>query len=96
MAKLILALSEWAGHGNIQPQQEVSSMKRLGILLVVAMFGLALACGGPAEKPADKPAEPETTAPAPDHPKPGEPEPEHPQPKPEHPQPGEPKPEHPK
>jgi hypothetical protein len=35
-----------------QSQQEVSRMKKLWILLIVAMFGLVLACGSKEEKKA--------------------------------------------
>jgi hypothetical protein len=68
-------------------------MKRLGILLIVAMFGLVLACGSQEEKAPAKSAAPPATgekvAPpaAPAAPTPSTPA----QPKPEH-----PKSEHPK
>ena len=73
-------------------------MKRFGILLIVAMFGLVLACGSGEEKKAPAktvappakaekvvpPAPPATPPPtAPVQPKPEEPKPEHP--KSEHP-----------
>jgi hypothetical protein len=68
-------------------------MKRFGILLIVAMFGLVLACGAQEEKkaPAKSAAPPATvekvtppappatpTPPAPEHPKPEHPKSEHP------------------
>jgi len=72
-------------------------MKRFGILLIVAMFGLVLACGSKEEeksKPATPPAQGEKVAPqAPlTAPVPSAPE----QPKPEHPKADPAKPEHPK
>lgn len=99
MAKFIPAL---AGVGfNRQSHQEVPIMKRLGILLIVMMFGFALACGSAEEKkPPAKPAAPPATVekpappPAPEHPKAEPAKPEHPTAEPT--KPGEAKPEHPK
>jgi hypothetical protein len=74
-------------------------MKRFGIWLIVAMFGLVLACGSGEEKKAPAksaapPATAEKVAPpaAPAAPAPAAPE----QPKPEHPKADPAKPEHPK
>lgn len=67
-------------------------MKRFGILLIVAMFGLVLACGSKEEeksKPATPPAQGEKVTPQAPPATPATPAPE--QPKPEH-----PKAEHPK
>jgi hypothetical protein len=73
-------------------------MKKFGILLIVAMFGLVLACGSQEEKAPAKTAAPPAKAekvvpPAPPAtPPPAAPE----QPKPEQPKPEHPKSEHPK
>jgi len=73
-------------------------MKRFGILLIVAMFGLVLACGSQEEKkapakPAAPPAAEKVAPPAPPAtPAPAAPE----QPKPEHPKGDPAKSEHPK
>jgi hypothetical protein len=77
-------------------------MKRFGILLIVAMFGLVLACGSKEEekpKRAAPPAQGEKVTPQAPPATPAPPAPEHPkaeQPKPEHPKGEQPKPEHPK
>ena len=83
-------------HGKANLNQEVNGMKRLGILLIVALFSMALVCGcGEEKKPPAKAEAPPTKAekaapPAPpEHPKADPTKPE--QPKPEH-----PKSEHPK
>jgi hypothetical protein len=78
--------------------QEATVMKRFGIVLIIALFGLVLACGQE-EKPAPKPAAPpaaEKGAP-PAAPKPAAPEHPKAEPaKPEHPAPAPGKPDHPK
>jgi hypothetical protein len=83
-------------HGRANLNPEVNGMKRLGILLIVAVFSMALVCGcGEEKKPPAKaeapPAKAEKAAPqAPaEQPKAAPGQPEHP--KPEH-----PKSEHPK
>jgi hypothetical protein len=97
-----LGLVHIGKRGQQHFSQEVAVMKRLGIVLLAALFGLALACGSAEEKkpPAKAPAPPAATAPkAPEQPKAEPGKPEHPKAepgKPEHPKPGEPKPEHPK
>ena len=47
-----------SGRGNTKFHQEVPIMKKFGILLIVAMFGLMLACGSQEEKAPAKPAAP--------------------------------------
>ncbi len=73
-------------------------MKRFGILLIVAIFGLVvLACGSKEEekaKSATPPAQGEKVVPQAPPAAPAPPAPE--QPKPEHPKGEQPKPEHPK
>jgi hypothetical protein len=88
-----------SGRGNTQSHQEVHVMKKFWIMLIVAMFGLVLACGSKEEKAPAKTAAPPAkaekvvppAAPAPQAPT-AAPAPSAPvQPKPEH-----PKSEHPK
>jgi hypothetical protein len=81
------------GHGNTQSHQEVHNMKRFGIWLIVALFGVVLVCGCGEEKkapakPAAPPAKAEKVVPpappatppavAPAQPKPEHPKSEHP------------------
>jgi hypothetical protein len=81
------------GHSNTHTYQEVTVMKRLGILLIAAMLGLVLACGSKEEQKAPAkqsappaaaekatPSAPPATLapPASEHPKPDQPKPEHP------------------
>jgi hypothetical protein len=75
-------------HGNTQSHEEVPKMKRFGILLIVAMLGLVLACGCSEEKkapvksatPPAKAEKPVTPAPpaTPPPAAPAQPKPEHP------------------
>src|SRR3989339_1326255 len=75
-------------HGDTQSHEEVPVMKRLGIWLIVATFGLVLVCGCGEEKkapakPAAPPAAAEKVAPpappaAPAPAAPAQPKPEHP------------------
>jgi hypothetical protein len=86
-------------HGKNQFHQEVTIMKRFGILFIIAMFSLALVCGcGEEKKPPAKPAAPapqaEKAAPPAPPAAPATPAPE--QPKAEHPKADPAKPEHPK
>ena len=82
--------------GQRQFHREVHDMKRFGILLIVAVFSLALVCGcGEEKKPPAKPEAPPAKAekPAP----PAKPEKPKAEPaKPEHPKAEPTKPEHPK
>ncbi len=73
-------------------------MKKIGILLIVAMFGLVLACGSQEEKaPAKQATPPEKTEKVAPQAPPAAPAPSAPeQPKPEQPKPEHPKSEHPK
>jgi hypothetical protein len=51
--------SNQTSHGKNQFHQEVTIMKRFGILFIIAMFSLALVCGcGEEKKPPAKPAAP--------------------------------------
>ncbi len=73
-------------------------MKKIGILLIVAMFGLVLACGSQEEKaPAKQAAPPEKGEKVAPQAPPAKPAPSAPeQTKPEQPKPDHPKSEHPK